>query len=91
MGAHVNARTITVVGAIAASLVIACNGWLVVQTVTEHLAPALMALAAVVGLGAAGLLAYLAITPLRAPDGPFAEPLLEPFALRREAAERQSL
>jgi manganese transport protein len=79
MGAYVNARTITGAAAIAAALVIACNAWLVVQTVTDHLPPALMAMALVTGVAAVALLAYLAVTPLRAPDEAFVEPLRDPF------------
>jgi manganese transport protein len=79
MGAYVNARTITGAAAIAAALVIACNAWLVVQTVTDHLPPALMAMALVPGFAAVALLAYLAVTPLRAPDEAFVEPLRDPF------------
>jgi manganese transport protein len=79
MGAYVNARTITGAAAIAAALVIACNAWLVVQTVTDHLPPALMAMALVTGSAAVALLAYLAVTPLRAPDEAFVEPLRDPF------------
>jgi manganese transport protein len=79
MGAYVNARTITGAAAIAAALVIACNAWLVVQTVTDHLPPALMAMALVTGFAAVALLAYLAVTPLRAPDEAFVEPLRDPF------------
>ena len=79
MGAYVNARTITGAAAIAAALVIACNAWLVVQTITDHVPPALMAVALAVGIAAVALLAYLAVTPLRAPDEAFVEPLRDPF------------
>ena len=91
MGAYVNARTITGVAAIAATLVIACNAWLVVQTITEHLPPALMAMALVVGIAAVALLAYLAVTPLRAPDEAFVEPLRDPFQDSPEPIEARPL
>jgi manganese transport protein len=91
MGAYVNARTITGVAAIAATLVIACNAWLVVQTITDHLPPALMAMALVVGIAAVALLAYLAVTPLRAPDEAFVEPLRDPFQDSPEPIEARPL
>ena len=91
MGAYVNARTITGAAAIAAALVIACNAWLVVQTITDHLPPALMAMALVLGFAAAALLAYLAVTPLRAPDETFVEPLRDPFQGSSEPIEARPL
>ena len=91
MGAYVNARTITGAAAIAAALVIACNAWLVVQTITDHLPPALMAMALVVGIAAAALLAYLAVSPLRAPDEAFVEPLRYPFQGNPERIEARPL
>jgi len=71
--------------------VIACNAWLVVQTITEHLPPALMAMALVVGIAAVALLAYLAVTPLRAPDEAFVEPLRDPFQDSPEPIEARPL
>jgi len=75
MGAYVNSRAVTAVAAIAATLIIACNGWLVVEAIGGHLPPLAAALAIALGLCALGLLVYLAVVPLRAPDDAFAEPL----------------
>ena len=91
MGTYVNARTITVAGTMAASLVIACNAWLVVQVIADRLPPALMPLAATLGLAAVALLGYLALAPLRAPDEAFAEPLRDAFPYSRESREARPL
>ena len=91
MGEYVNTRAVSVVAGVAAALVIACNGWLVMQTAGDHLPPSLMIFAMTIGLGAAGLLAYLALVPLRAPDDSFDEPLRDVLPRRGGSPEYQPL
>jgi manganese transport protein len=91
MGEYVNTRAVSVVAGVAAALVIACNGWLVMQTAGDHLPPSLMIFAMTIGLGAAGLLAYLALVPLRAPDDSFDEPLRDVLPRREGSPEYQPL
>ena len=91
MGAYVNSRGITMVASIAAAMVIACNGWLVMQTVIESVPPAWMTLASVLALGAVGLLAYLAIVPLRFVRATSAEPTRQPTGSDGRSAECQPL
>ena len=76
MGAYVNSRSVTFVAGCAAALVIVCNGWLVLQTASERMPPGWVLVATVFAIGAAGLLAYLAVAPLRRPDISSDEPLL---------------
>ena len=75
MGAYANSRAITALAWIAALMIIACNAWLVMQTLTAHLTATLAAAIAVFGFGAAVLLVYLAFAPLRAVDDSVVEPL----------------
>ena len=91
MGEYVNARVVTVVAGVAAALVIACNGWLVLQTAADNLPPILMSFAFALALAAAGLLAYLAWVPLRAPDDSFDEPLRDLLPQRERSPECQPL
>ena len=91
MGEYVNTRAVSVVAGVAAALVIACNGWLVMQTAGDHLPPSLMIFAMTIGLGAAGLLAYLALVPLRAPDDSFDEPLRDVLRRREGSPGYQPL
>jgi len=91
MGAYVNSRGITIVASIAAAMVIACNGWLVMQTVIESVPPAWMTLASVLALGAVGLLAYLAIVPLRFVRATSAEPTRQTTGSDGRSAECQPL
>ena len=91
MGEYVNARVVTVVAGVAAALVIACNGWLVLQTAADNLPPILMSFAFALALAAAGLLAYLALVPLRAPDDSFDEPLRDLLPRRERSPECQPL
>ena len=91
MGAYVNSRGITMVASIAAAMVIACNGWLVMQTVIESVPPAWMTLASVLALGAVGLLAYLAIVPLRAVGLSSDKPMREMTGSDEQSAECQPL
>ena len=91
MGEYVNARAISIVAGVAAALVIACNGWLVMQTAVDHLPPSLMIFAMTLGLGAAGLLAYLALVPLRVPDDSFDEPLRDVLPPQEGSPEYQPL
>jgi manganese transport protein len=63
MGAHASAPLLTLAAALAAVLITACNAWLVLQTVSQHLAFARTALVLAGGAGLA-LLAYLALVPL---------------------------
>jgi manganese transport protein len=91
MGEYVNARAISIVAGVAAALVIACNGWLVMQTAVDHLSPSLMIFAMTLGLGAAGLLAYLALVPLRVPDDSFDEPLRDVLPRQEGSPEYQPL
>ena len=65
MGAYANSRTITAFASIAALLIIACNGWLVVQTIGANHGLMATACLALLGAGALALLGYLALTPLR--------------------------
>jgi hypothetical protein len=91
MGEYVNTRAVSVVAGVAAALVIACNGWLVMQTAVDHLPRSLIIFATTIGLGAAGLLAYLALVPLRAPDDSFDEPLRDVRPRREGTPEYQPL
>ena len=91
MGEYVNARVVTVVAGVAAALVIACNGWLVLQTAADNLPPILMSFAFALALAAGGLLAYLAVVPLRAPDDSFDEPLRDLLPQRERSPECQPL
>ena len=91
MGAYVNSRGITMVASIAAAMVIACNGWLVMQTVIESVPPAWMTLASVLALGAVGLLAYLAIVPLRFVRATSAEPTRQRTGSDGQSPECQPL
>ncbi len=77
MGAYANAPVVTALASIAAVLVIACNAWLVVDTIADRLPDGMVA--AAIGLGAAALLllAYLAFAPLRLRDGPSDVPIRE--------------
>jgi manganese transport protein len=81
MGSYANRRSVSAVAASVAALVIACNGWLVVQTIRDSLSPAWMALATVSGVAAIGLLVYLAVAPIRSPDGASVGPLRDVFSL----------
>jgi uncharacterized membrane protein (UPF0136 family) len=65
MGPYANRRAVTLLAAVAAAVIIACNGWLVVATLGTGLGVA--AFVSVAALGAAGLalLGYVAIVPLR--------------------------
>jgi manganese transport protein len=65
MGAHANARAINTAAWIAATLIVACNAWLVVQTLGEHASKILAVALAVGGVAGLGLLVYLAVAPLR--------------------------
>jgi manganese transport protein len=91
MGAYVNARAITGAAAIAASLVIACNAWLVVEVVGNKLPTVLVPFAAVLGLGAIVLLGYLAVAPLCAPGEAIAEPRRDAFPRSRESIKARPL
>jgi manganese transport protein len=91
MGAYVNGRGIMIVASIAAAMVIACNGWLVMQTVNESVPPAWMMLASVLAIGAIGLLAYLAIVPLRAVGLSSDKPMREMTGSDEQSAECQPL
>ena len=92
MGAYVNSRTVTAVAAVAATLIIACNGWLVVEAIGGELPPLVAGLAFALGLCALGFLTYLAVVPLRAPDDAFAEPLRDVMPRRaNESAQYQPL
>jgi manganese transport protein len=68
MGAYANSRTITAFSSIAALLIIACNGWLVVQTVGADRGLVTTACLAMLGTGALALLVYLALAPLRSDE-----------------------
>jgi manganese transport protein len=65
MGAYANRRLVTSAAALAAALVIACNAWLVVQTLALHGGPAMLAVIATLGVAGTFLLGYLAFAPLR--------------------------
>jgi len=75
MGAYASSRAVTTIAWIAALAVIACNAWLVAQTLGGHLTPALTAAIGVLALAGLVLLAYLAFTPLRALDDSVTVPL----------------
>lgn len=70
MGAYANRPTITALASIAAALVIACNAWLVVDTIADRLPAGMVAAAVGLCAGALLLLAYLAFAPLRLRDDP---------------------
>ena len=71
---------------IAAGLVIACNGWPVMQTIGDDLPPPL-----VIGAGGAGLLACLAIVPLRALNETLADPQRDALRPRGRSSQGQPL
>ena len=91
MGEHVNSRAVAIVAGLAAVVVIACNGWLVMQTALDHLPPVLMTFAVALAVGAGGLLAYLALVPLRLPNDSFSEPLSDVVPRRAGSPECQPL
>ena len=91
MGAYVNGRGITIVASIAAAMVIACNGWLVMQTVAESVPPGWMTLASGLALGAVGLLGYLAVVPLRSIGESSAKPMRETPRSDEQSPECQPL
>ena len=68
MGEYVNSRLVSSVAGIAATLIIACNAWLVFETIGRGMSTRLMATVVVVAIAAVGLLLYLAMTPLGARD-----------------------
>ena len=72
-------------------MVIACNGWLVMQAVTESVPPAWMMVASVLALGAVGLLGYLAIVPLRLAGPSSAAPAREMAGNDEQSPECQPL
>ena len=74
---------------ILSALVIACNGWLVAEAISGSLSPVWIALAVVVGVAVVGLLVYLAIAPIRAPDDGFDEPLREPIDPKRDRKQHE--
>ncbi len=88
MGEYVNRRVVTAIAAVAAALVIACNGWLVVEAIGGSLSPIAMTLVVSLGIAAVALLSYLALAPIRAPDDSFAEPLREPLRRRDDASPK---
>jgi manganese transport protein len=91
MGAYATSRAIITLAWIAAVMIIACNAWLVMQTLTEHLTPALAAAFGAFGVGAAGLLVYLAFAPLRALDERTVEPLRDLLPRPERSAQCQPL
>jgi len=88
MGEYVNRRVVTAIAAVAAALVIACNGWLVMEAIGGSLSPIAIGLAIALGIAAVALLSYLALAPIRAPDDSFAEPLREPLRRRDDASPK---
>jgi manganese transport protein len=68
MGARASGAFVSAIAAVAALVVIACNGWLVVQTLGAQSNAALSTMLAVLFVGALALLSYLALAPLRTSD-----------------------
>jgi manganese transport protein len=65
MGEYVNLPWWTFAAWVASGLAIACNAWLVVQTVGGAIAAGWVVVVGVVAVGGLGLLGYLALAPLR--------------------------
>jgi manganese transport protein len=65
MGPYANRRAITLLAAVAAAVIIACNGWLVVATLGTGLGTATFVLLAALGGAGLVLLGYVAVVPLR--------------------------
>jgi manganese transport protein len=86
MGAYANARTVTLVAMVAAALIIACNAWLVMQTIGADLPPALIVGLGVLAAGGLALLGYLAFVPLRVYDPEITASLRNLFPGHRVAA-----
>jgi len=91
MGAYANARIVTIAAWIASALVIACNGWLVVQTLGGDLAPLWMAFLSTIGVAALALLVYLALVPLRPIDARIKTPSRIPATRDERAPQCQPL
>jgi manganese transport protein len=83
MGARASGAFVSAIAAVAALLVIACNAWLVVQTLGAHRGPAMSILLAALLVGALALLAYLAVAPLRIGDRPADTMSKDPAPLKR--------
>ena len=71
MGARASGAFLSAIAAVAAVIVIACNAWLVVQTLGGQRGPAMSIVLAALFVGALALLAYLALAPLRIGDRSF--------------------
>jgi manganese transport protein len=65
MGTHASGPTVVTLAWGAALIVIACNAWLVVQTIGDRLPAGWMPVCVLVAAAALGLLLYLAFAPLR--------------------------
>jgi len=88
MGEYVNRRVVTVVAAIVAALIIGCNGWLVDEAIRGSLSPPAIVFVIALGIAAAGLLVYLAVGRVHAPDDPSAERVAAPLGLRDDEMRR---
>ena len=91
MGAYANSRTITAFASIAALLIIACNGWLVVQTIGANHGLMATACLALLGAGALAVLGYLALTPLRSGEAGTSEVSPAPATGNATSAQYQPL
>jgi manganese transport protein len=88
MGEYVNRRVVTVVAAIVAASIIGCNGWLVAEAIRGSLSPPAIVFVIALGIAAAGLLVYLAVGRVHAPDDPSAERVAAPLGLRDDEMRR---
>jgi len=91
MGAYANSRAITALASVAAAMIIVCNVWLVMQTLSGHLPPSLVVVVAALGVAGLALLAYLAFAHLRPSDHALIEPLRDVVAREGRSAQCQPL
>jgi manganese transport protein len=68
MAGYANGRGIAALAVLGAALVIACNAWLVAETLGSDLGAFALTTLGVVGLGGVLLLGWLAFAPLHVPD-----------------------
>ncbi|HVO89006.1 MAG TPA: Nramp family divalent metal transporter [Casimicrobiaceae bacterium] len=71
MGAYASGWRVALLASIAALGILACNAWLVVQTLGDELPPAWLPIAGTLGVATLGLIVYLAVAPLRAQSAEF--------------------
>jgi manganese transport protein len=91
MGAYANSRTITAFASFAALLIVACNAWLVVETIGADRGPAVAGCLALLGAAALALLGYLALAPLRSEEARTGEWPRDPATCNSASAQYQPL